>query len=157
MINTKLSYAELDAELATRSIDELLVLLDSASIKVGDTAASLLGRRDAFDCVYDALCDRRIRTALGRMRAIYILQLPARKYPRSFDACIRLLRDRSSIVFGQALWGLCLWSDSRSLPELKRVRDRDPEKVALAIRAIEAGDYRIYSPYFDDQGAWAKS
>ena len=158
MTNAKLSYAELDAELASRSTGELLQLLDSPSIKVGDTATSLLGRRGALDIVYDALCGRRIRTALGRLRALHALLLPARNYPKSFDACIQLLHDRSSVVFDEALWGLCLWCEPRCLPDLQRIADESNRgRIALAIQAIQAGDYRIYSPYFDDRGDWAKS
>jgi hypothetical protein len=157
MTIAKLSYAELDAKLASRSNDELLLLLDSPSIKIGDTATSLLGRRDAFDFIYEALHGGRVRTALGRLRALHALLLPARNYRKSFDACIHLLDDRSSKVFSEALWGLCVWSDPICLPELERVSNRDPEQVALATRAIKAGDYRIFSPYYDDRGAWAKS
>jgi hypothetical protein len=158
MINAKLSYVELDAALATQDGDGLLALLDSPSIKIGDTASSLLGRRNAFDSVFDALCGRRIRTAFGRLRALRTLLLPAREYPKSFHACIHLLHDRSGVVFDEALWGLCLWCDPRCLPELERISDgRRRERVTLAIRAIQAGDYHIYSPYFDDRGAWSRS
>ncbi len=157
MINPRLSYAKMNDALAGFPTEELVSLLDSPSIKVGDTASSWLSRRDALDPIYDALCDRRLRTKLGRIRALNTLLLPAREYPKSYDACLLLLHDRSREVACQALWGLCLWSDPACPPQLDRIEHApDRDLVALAIRAIHADNYRIYLPYFDDCGRWKK-
>jgi hypothetical protein len=157
MVSAKLTYAQMDAELSTRSEDELMALLDPPSIKVGDTAASLLSRQDAEDSVYDALCDGRLKTALGRKRALFTLLLAGPRYRKSLHACVRLLSDRSKLVVGEALFGLCHWNDQSILAALDTVTCRGvAEDVELARRAIKARDIRIFSRYYSIHDQWSE-
>lgn len=157
MVSAKLTYGQMDAELRSRSEDELISLMDSPSIKVGDTAAGLLEGRRAFDAVYDAVCDNRLKTALGRKRALYVLIHAGPGYRKGLDACVRLLRDRSRLVVDEALFGLCHWNDQSTLAALDTVTCRGVgEDVELARRAIKARDIRIFSRYYSIHEKWSK-
>jgi hypothetical protein len=157
MVNAKLTYREMDVELSNRSEEELIALLDSTSVKIGDTAASLLSRRDAEDAVYDALCDGRLKTALGRKRALFTLLLAGPGYGKSLDACVHLLRDRSKLVVNEALFGLCHWNDQSTLAALETVTcGAAAEDVELAQRAIKARNLRIFSPYYSIHEKWSE-
>ncbi len=155
MVNAKLTYAEMNAELSNRSEEDLITLLDSPSIKVGDTAASLLSRRGAEDAVYEAVCTGRLKTALGRKRALFTLLLPGPQYRKGLDACVRMLSDRSKLVVGEALFGLCHWNDQSTLAALDTVTCRAAaDDVELARRAIKARDIRIFSQYYSIHEKW---
>jgi hypothetical protein len=157
MVNAKLTYAEMDAELSTRGEEELISLLDSPSIKIGDTAADPLSRRRALDAVYDAVCDGRLKKALGKKRALYLLIHAGPRYRKGLDACVRLLRDRGKLVVGEALFGLCHWNDQSTLAALDTVTCRAvAEDVELARRAIKARDIRIFSQYYSIHEKWSE-
>jgi hypothetical protein len=157
MVSAKLTYAEMNVELSPRSEDELISLLDSLSIKVGDTAAAILSRKGALDAVYDAVCDGRLKRALGRKRALYLLIHAGPRYRKGLDACIRLLRDRSKLVVDEALFGLCHWNDQSTLAALDTVTCRAVTKdVELARRAIKARDIRIFSRHYSIHEKWSE-
>ena len=157
MINAKLSYEEIDAELSRESTEQLISLLDSPSIKVGDTAACLLATRKAYDAVYDAVCESKLKAALGRKRALYLLIHAGPRYRKGLDACVRLLRDRSKLVVDEALFGLCHWNDQSTLAALDSVTCRGvAEDVALARRAIKARDIRIFSEHYSINEKWSE-
>ncbi|MSU58777.1 MAG: hypothetical protein EXS35_11510 [Pedosphaera sp.] len=155
IVNSKLTYAQLDAVLKTRGDKELIALLDSPSIKIGDTAAGLLFNLDALESVYEAVCNGCLRTALGRKRALYVLIHSGPSFHKSLDACVRFLRDRSKLVVGEALFGLCHWNDPSSLAALDTVTCRAvAEDVERARRAIKERDIRIYSQYYSIHEMW---
>jgi hypothetical protein len=155
MVSAKLTYAEMNAELSPRSEDELISFLDSPSIKVGDTAADILFLRRALDAIYDAVCEGRLKKALGRKRALYVLITGGPGYRKGLDACVRLLRDRSKLVVGEALFGLCHWNDQSTLTALDTVTCRAvAEDVERARRAIKARDIRIYSQHYSIPEKW---
>jgi hypothetical protein len=158
MVNAQLTYTQLDAELRPRGVSELVALLDSPSIKIGDTAAGLLFNRKSLDAVYEALCLGSLKTALGRKRALYILiHCGGPRYPKGLEACVRLLRDRSKLVVGEALFGLCHWNDQSTLAALDSVTCRAvAEDVELARRAIKARDIRIFSQYYSIHEKWSE-
>jgi hypothetical protein len=156
MVSTKITYAQLDAELRTCGARKLIALLDSPSIKVGDTAAGLLFNRKSLDAVYEAIGQGSLKTALGRKRALYILiHCGGPRYSKGLEACVRLLRDRSKLVVREALFGLCHWNDQGTLAELDAVTCRTAaEDVELARRAIKARDIRIFSQYYSIHENW---
>jgi hypothetical protein len=155
MVSAKLTYAEMDTELRARSKEDLLSLMDSPSIKVGDTASGLLSGRKAFDTIYHAVCQSKFRTALGRKRALNVLIHAGPRYRKGLDACVRLLRDRSKLVVDEALFGLCHWNEQSTLAALDTVTCRAAdEDVELARRAIKARDIRIFSRYYSIDEKW---
>ena len=56
-----------------------------------------------------------------------------------------------------ALFFIVLWNDKALIERLRSCKNKPLSgKIALAIRAIEAGDHRIFSPYFwDAANIWA--
>jgi hypothetical protein len=150
------TYSAIDTELSRLSADELLTFLDSKSIKVGDTAASLLGRRKETELLIDALLHNRVRTALGKVRATNILQSFGRAVPEAVEAYSHLLGDRSNGVVGNALFGIVFMRRRDLLPKLREclaLAARDTarqQKFRAAIEALEADNPSQFSPGFRD-------
>ena len=139
MINPKLTYTQINTELSALDDEELITLLDGSSIKIGDSAAELLYfERRAMNAVYEAITEGKLKTALGRKRALFILMLAGPEFPKSLDACLQLLRDRSKIVVDEALFGLCHWNEISTLAALDAVTCRAATKnVERAKNAIQ--------------------
>lgn len=154
MVNARLTYAEIAAELRTRNVEELIALMDSPFIKVGDTATGILGRH-SLDAVYDAVMGGRLKTALGRKRALYLLIGAGPRYGKGLDACVHLLRDRSGLVVREALFGLCHWNDQSTLAALDTVTCRAAvEDVKQARCAIKARDIRKFNESYAIHEMW---
>jgi hypothetical protein len=146
----------MDAALSDRGTEQLISLLDSPSIKIGDTAAGLLSRRGKLDAIYHAVCGGRLKKALGKKRALSLLIHAGPHYRKGLDACVRLLNDRSKLVVGEALFGLCHWNDQSTLPALDTVTCRAVADVEIARRGIKARDIRIFSKYYSIDKKWSE-
>jgi len=152
------NYQAIDEALRSLSPSDLLSLLDSKSIKIGDTAASLLNRRKETALLIDALLNDRIRTALGRVRATNVLNWHGRAVPAATTAQIHCLDDRSDSVIRNALFGIVFLRRRDLIPKLKErlaVAERGSRRqldFREAIKALEANDPLLFSPGFDDAG-----
>lgn len=154
---TKKSYSEIDASLSTLDHPELLELLDSRSIRVGNSATEILVARHQADLVIDALLASTVRTKLGRLRATHLLSCFGRGVPRAASAYLWLLDDPSIDVISNALFGLVFLLDTQNLPILKTARSKtlpgSPARRLFdnAIRALVKQDPFIYSSGFRDR------
>ena len=152
------SYEEVDNEMGAFDDSALLELLDSRSIKVGDTAASLLYRRGKTDAVIDAVLAGRISTKLGKMRAMSVLRSVGKSCARAREVYLSLIHDRNRDVVDDALFGLVFLQDQRFIgPIREAIAKREEgtdihERCLLAIQALEQQDPFIFSPYFHDAG-----
>ena len=157
-----LGYREIEAEIKGLNYEELVVLLDSPSRRVGNVAFDLLSRSGQFDLVVERVLDGTIHTRLGKVRATNMLNWQGKRFKRSKDACLLLLQDRSYDVLSNALFGLVFLQDQVNLPAIvAEAQRRRPaggkayERLLQAIEAIEKGNPFIYSPHFcDAQGIW---
>lgn len=147
-----LNYQQMDEVLRDLPNEVLLRLLDSRSIKVGDTAADILGRRNQSSILIDAILQGQIRTSVGRTRAKNTLAGWGASLPEAIPAYMKLLDDRSDEVVGGALHALLFF---RYQPALKVIEaqlasvkpgTRRYEYLDKARRAFQAGDPFIYSP-----------
>ena len=155
-MDSRRSYSELHSGMLGCPDRELLGFLDSGSLKLVNAVAGVITQRRIFDRVYESLCSGDVKTALGRKVALSILLYQGRQYPRSYDACVQMTADRSKRVVEEALFGLCLWNNPAALPALDHVRAPGTEKlVSLAREALKAGDFRLYSPYFEPGSCWS--
>ena len=109
----------------------------------------------------DALLDGRIRTSLGRVRAINTLNCRGRAVKGAATAFLRVLGDRSVRVVDCALHGLVFLQDKANLPALKAEAPRRGQggkgyaEIMKAIEALEREDPFLYSPSFEDsRGIW---
>jgi hypothetical protein len=155
------SYKVIADELRPLSSGALLSLLDSKSIKIGDTAGDFLAGRDEAPLIVDAILNNRIRTALGKVRATNILNWFGRAVPEAVDAHLHLLNDRSNDVLGNALFGIVFWRRRDLLPKLREhlalVSDDAARQQTLreAIEALEADNPSLFSPgYHDANNIW---
>lgn len=157
----KNSYPEIEKVLPKLDTSDLLMLLDSRSIRVGDTATEVLVARRQTGLVIDALLAQRIRTKLGRLRATHLLSRFGKDVPRAADAYVHLLDDRSADVISNALFGLVFLLDQQNLPTIKKARSKtQPGSAARslfnkAVRALVKQDPFIYSSgYRDSKDVW---
>jgi hypothetical protein len=120
-IDPRASYAQIHASMLECTEDELLFYLDSGVIKLVNAVAGVLPHRHLLDRVYDLICNKALKTALGRKVALFVLLCQGRRYPKSYDACLSSLDDRSQRVVEEALLGLCLWNRREALPMLDNV------------------------------------
>jgi len=154
----RLSYAQIEIELSGINSSALLRLLDSTSVRVGDTAASILARRKETDAVVDAILTESASTKIGKIRAMFVLKQFGRKYPRVIDAYVKLLHDKNPDVVSSALFGLVFFQDKKIIPLLRQaMAQRDVGHATFdlferAISAFENEDPFIYSPGFHDAG-----
>jgi hypothetical protein len=150
------SYAEIDRVLADAETRTLMALLDSKSIRIGDSAAGIIARRRETDAVVDAILAKSLRTKLGKIRALSIIGQFGKKCPRSTEAHLALMEDKNPDVVSGALWGLVFLQDVRVLPAIRSAMDRAGEdseaylNFELAIEAIESRTPFIFSPGFSD-------
>lgn len=155
---SRLEYPDIGRELNGLSDAALLELLNSRSIKVGDSAASILRSRGRTDAVVDAILSGKLRTKLGKIRGTYILHSFGRGCSRSVEAYLALLHDRSVEVVSDALFGLVFLQDERNTTHIQRARaEVQPGGAVLeyfdrAVEALRKQDPFIFSPYFRDVG-----
>lgn len=156
---SKATYSIIKDQMVSLSSGELLHLLDSKSNKVGDTAAMFLWRKSC-DLLVDALLERKLRTAAGRLRATNILNWNGRACKRAIEAYLFCLDDRSFYVFCNGLFGIVFLRRTDLLEFLQNRHDSCDriewrEQYALAIASMKAGDPYLYSPNFHDAaGVW---
>lgn len=152
----KCTYGEIDAALEPYSSELLADLLDSKSVKIGDSAVSILSSRGYLPALIDALLSGQIRTALGRLRVLTTASSYGLTYPQSIHAYWHCLHDRSIDVLSQALFGIVFlrrYDLIERLAEVKRTSIRDRKKKALfdkAIAALTAKDPSLYVVYYRD-------
>lgn len=150
------SYGDVATAMKPLKNSELLELLDSKSIKVGDTATSMLSKRGLIDAAIDRLFDGNVRTKFGRLRVSFLVKQRGRACPRGADVFLHLLQDRTDDVVSNALFGLVFLQDKRHLGEIRRTMEgkekgtRVYEWFSRAIEALEKEDPFIYSPYYRD-------
>ena len=152
------SYQAIDLELDPLPSEVLLKLLDSKSIKIGDTATGILQRRKETAMVLDALLHDRFRTVLGRLRATHLLNCFGCSIPEAIDGYLHALNDRSTHVVSNALFGIVFMRRKDLIPTLMKhmnaASEGSPryEQYNEAIDALKANDPSKYSPGFCDLG-----
>ncbi|REJ95136.1 MAG: hypothetical protein DWQ29_02220 [Planctomycetota bacterium] len=152
------SYEELDNDMAAFDDAVLLELLDSRSIKVGDTAASLLSRRGKTNAIVDSVLAGHVSTKVGKIRAINILSSAGTSCVRAREAYLSLLYDKNHDVVDSALFGLVFLQDRRSIGAIRDAMATQTEgsethaRCLTAIEALQQQDPFIFSPYYHDAG-----
>lgn len=151
-----LSYSDAESQLAGKSDEELIVVLAGSSRKLGDTAHSILWRRNRVDLVIDALRKKKIPARDGKVRALNLLLSYGRRLADALPIYRQYADDRSADVVSTALHGLVLWQDQDVIPYLESLlAGRNSEMIQKALAALRAKDPKKYSPYFhDSQGVW---
>jgi len=157
----KLTYKEIGVALGKLTDDALIELMDSRSVKVGDTASSILSTRDRIVLVTDCLIGNKFTTQFGKIRALNLLCSRGKKGKRSNRAFLQRVDDKSVNVVDCALFGLVFWQDKRVLPLLKELQSAclsNSSKSDLyfkAIHALEMSNPYLYSPHFsDEENVW---
>jgi hypothetical protein len=157
----KLSYSELESKIKDFPLEDLLTLLNSKSIKIGDVAAGIIFESiNDFRIITTALSDKTLTRRNGKVRAINLLCRLGCSFPESKTAFLSRLTDKSADVIDCALFGLAFWQDKTTLPEIRDAKEkRAAENVLLeqsfskAISAIENENPFIYSPHFSPEQA----
>jgi hypothetical protein len=148
------SYQELNKAMADLPTDTLLGLLGSKSRRVGDTASSLLGRRNEIERVAQAILANVYTRKDARVRAANTLLFGNSDSKTADDALLSLVEDRNEDSADNALVALVALGNPRVIGRLKRLRQisklssRMKDKIDLAIEAIEKQDPRVYSPNY---------
>ena len=152
-----LTYEQLELALRDEPDEQLIEMLDERSVKIGDTASSILSRRGKHQLLLELALKGEFRTRNGKIRAMNTLGLQGRKLPASLDVYLKFLCDRNAEVAGNALFFIVLWNDKSQINAVRSCQNTAlSEKIDQAIAALEAGDYRIYSPYFwDNTNIWS--
>jgi hypothetical protein len=155
------SYQELYRLLSDAETRTLIGLLDSRSVRIGDSAADVLARRRETEAVVDAILEKSLTTRLGKIRALTVLHQFGKKCPRSKEAHLALIDDKNYSVVCEALWGLVFMQDKTLLPVIQAAMVRAGEdseaflKYELAITAIRSRDPYFYSPdFWDHMNVW---
>ena len=158
-----LTYAEIASIMARWDSSVLVDLLNDRSIKVGDTAASLLASRHETELLSNAWESGRITTRNGKVRLINTLSKFGLSFPKSLDIFRSLLDDRSDDVVDCALFGIVMFRDRGTVRAVRErlartsIGAKRREKMSKAIRALEAENPALYSPGFrDPAGVWKK-
>jgi hypothetical protein len=150
------SYQELHRLLSDAETRTLIGLLDSRSVRIGDSAAGVLARRRETEAVVDAILEKSLTTKLGKIRALSVLTQFGKKCPRSKEAHLAFLDDKNYSVVCDALWGLVFMQDQSVIPAIQSAMVRAGEdseaylKYELAVTAIRSRAPYFYSPGFSD-------
>jgi hypothetical protein len=150
------TYAEVADRLEDFSDEDLFALLDSSSIRVGDTAADILIRRNRHDLAIDGILNRKIKTANGRLRAMSMLSCLGKSVPMAELVYLDLLEDKSARVVDNALFGLVFWQNKENIPKIEaamaKAKPRSKKMVFFeqAIEALRKDDPFLFSPHFAD-------
>ena len=155
----RLSYAEISERLKNRASFELLDLLDDRSIKVGDTAASLLSSREEREMVLSVILNDKLKTRKGKVRALNFLSQCGRQMPEAIQGFLHLVNDLHPDVVDCALFGIVFWNDPRNIDAVLAITNpRVQLFVEKALKALQCADPSIYSPsFFDQAGVWSSS
>jgi hypothetical protein len=158
---SRLCYLDIESRISDFSLEDLLVLTNSKSIKVGDVAVECLCRDPVgLDMILDALECKKLSRKNGRIRAVNMLCRRGASFPKSKKGFLSVLNDRSDDVVDCALHGLVFWQDRSLLPMLRGIHksssERNQRREALfskAISAIENEDPFEYSPHYSKEQA----
>ena len=148
------SYQELEKEMTELSTDTLLELLNVKSRKIGDTASMLLGRRNELERLAQTILEGRYTNRDGKIRAANTLWFRDADSKTADDALLYLMRDKKEEIAGNALFGLVALRKDRVIPELEKIKETPEtsavmkDKIDLAIKALQAGDPKIYAPHY---------
>ncbi len=152
----RMTYEKLEVELSPWSDQDLLEALDSRSIKIGDTAASLLSRRKRYPEVREAVLSGRITTKLGKIRSTNVLCRLGKSWERAKEVYLHLIWDKNAEVAGNATFPLVFWQDKSVIPAIREAVECAPPgsrirgRFLTAIEALEKQDPFIYSDGFHD-------
>jgi hypothetical protein len=156
-----LNYPEIERLLAALEPNVLIQLLDSNSVKIGDSAAGLIMGADAYRLLISYILDKKIRTKVGKIRAKNVLFSVGRRYPEALEAYLTFLNDANDGVAHNALLALVFWGDKDVIPKIKERRKslkspEDAKEFERACVALENSDPESFDPYFFDyQGIWS--
>jgi len=138
------------------TLPEYILLLDNKSIKIGDTAASYLYSLDAISEIVEAILNSKVRTRLGRMRALYVLNCEGRKaLSQSTHAYLHLIHDRSLDVVYRALFGLVFSQNENVMDQIMAERSatenlKRRELFDRALLALKERSPHLFAPNFSD-------
>jgi hypothetical protein len=155
-----LDYSQIWQALKRVSVETLIQLLDSRSIRIGDSAAGLLSTDQAVSDLISAVRNNQISTQLGKIRASNVLSIFGRRFPEALEAYLVLLRDRNDEAAANTLLQLVFWGDKRVIPliEERKKTIKSPDVIKDFERAVQAlgkSDTFIFSPCFRDaDGIW---
>ncbi|MGH8018473.1 MAG: hypothetical protein ACREIA_09315 [Opitutaceae bacterium] len=150
----RLSYGNLAQKMAAFPTDELVRLLNSKSVKVGDTATSFINEREALPSVVAAFDQHLITTRNGKMRVAYLLRQNKRSVEGALRVLLELVKGRVADVADNALFGIVLIGGAaakNALAEIETSPEVNPKtkaRIGRAIEAIEKNNPRIYSPNY---------
>jgi hypothetical protein len=155
------TYVEINRRLQQATNSQLIALLDSKSIRIGDSAAGVLGARKKHQLIIDAILAQQLKTSLGRLRASSSLLAFGKNVPRAVEAYSLLLDDRSRHVIDNALLGLVFMQEVDNIPAIEAAKIRAAERgkpvgqYDLAIRALKQDNPFIFAPWYGVQpGVW---
>ena len=148
------SYQELEKEMSEFSTDTLLELLNGKSRKIGDTASSLIGRRNEEKRIAETILKGKYTTKDGKVRAANTIRFGKLEDEVSDDALLYLVRDKNEVSADNALFTLVALRRDRVIPELEKMKEAPEtsvvmkDKLKLAIEALRQGNPKIYAPYY---------
>jgi hypothetical protein len=154
----KKKYADVQQALSAEPDAALILLLESRNRKVGDCAADVLKLRGKTDVIGDALSEGKIKTVIGKIRALSILHCFGTRRPQSKDVFLKFLEDKNKNVVADALFGIVFFHDKAVLPmlydQMKRLGPESPKfrLLARAAEALEKDNPFLYAPGFRDAG-----
>jgi len=155
---SSLDYEAIELQLDGLVEDQLILLLNAKSTKVGDTAADILWKRGCLDALMEAVFAGTLNRKNGKMRALNILLMAGKGNPNSIEVYCTMLQDKSVDVVDSALFGLVFWQDKGHVRVIREARTHckhDTKRIGLFDKAIEAltnEDPFIYSTGFHDLG-----
>lgn len=148
------SYKQLSDELKKWDTEQLIELIDAPSVKIGDTAVEIVGRR-CPNLLIKALLGKRVKTSVGKLRALNVMHYYGKQYEDFHKVFSCFLNDRSFDVVDAALFGLVFWQDQSATDLISKARSstqHDRASFDKAIEALEKRDPFIFSPHFCDAG-----
>lgn len=150
-----LNYPGIESALANVEPEILIELLDSKSIKIGDSAAGLIKGSHTYRVLISSVLENRITTKLGKIRAKSILFRTGRQYPKALEVYLSLLNDSNDEIAYDSLLGLVFWGDKRALPLIKErakcLKSReDAKEFERACDALERSDPASFKLHFND-------
>lgn len=148
-----LNYPEIERVLANAEAAVLIELLDSTSIKIGDSAAGLIRGKEACRLLISSILEKRITTKFGKIRANNTLFGTGRRYADALKAYLTLLEDPNDEIADNALLALVFWGDKGVIPAIKaRAKSVKSTEHAMefarACDALEKCDPASFNPHF---------
>jgi len=155
-----LDNPEIERRLAKAENQTLVELLDSKSIKVGDSAAVLLMRKKSYPLLISAALEGKVTTKVGKIRTKNILFGTGRRYPEAHKVYLLFLNDQSDEIAHNSLLALVFWGDKQAIPIIqergKQVKlPEDAREFDRACVALQNSDPTSFNPHFaDDTETW---